>query len=242
MAIVFVQKVSAQTTATAASLTTGSITTTTGNAIIVQGSQSITATAPTSFTDNKSNTYTIDKNLGDTTNGNFATNASIGSSLSITGGSGHTFTINKTGGGVGMAIGAAEYTHDGVMATSLSASANGGTGGSTTMNPGAVTPTGGGGTNYLYVSAATSDNVSGATMTANTGAGWAMLANIPSITNSSKPMLGSSYVIGTGAKTGTITASVTTHWVAVVMTYSETASGVILTPGLQIPWSIPWTR
>lgn len=241
MAIAFVQKVSAQTAATAASLTTGSITTTTGNAIIVQGSQAISATAPTSFTDNKSNTYTIDKNLGDTTNGNFSTNVAIGSSLSVTGGATHTFTINKTGGGVGMSIGAAEYTHDGTMATSLSASANGGVGGGTAMSPGAVNPTGGGGTNYLYVSAAVSDNVSSGTLTANTGAGFAMLASVVGV-SSAKPMLGSSYVIGTGSKTGTITLSTTTHWVAVVMTYSEAASGVVLTPGLQIPWSIPWTR
>jgi hypothetical protein len=125
MAIAFIQKVAAQTTVTAALITTGSITTTVGDAIIVQVSQGISATNPTSVTDNKGNTYNLDKALGDTTNGNFATNVAIYSNLSIaTGGAGHTFTANKTGGGVGISISVMEYSHNGTMVLSTTGSAN----------------------------------------------------------------------------------------------------------------------
>lgn len=220
MSIALVQKVAAQTTVTAASLTTASITTTTGNFISVQGSQAISSTNPTSFTDNKSNSYTIDKAIGDASNGNFATNVALGSNLSITGGAGHTFTINKTGGGVGMAIGACEYSHTGAMSVTVTnVSANGGTSGGTAINPGAMNPTG---ANLLYVTAASNDNISGATYTA-TGTGFTKETSL-SGTSSAKPSLVSSDAIGSGSKTGTFTITATTHWIAVGQTYLEAAA------------------
>jgi hypothetical protein len=96
------------------------------------------------------------------------------------------------------------------------------------MNPGAITPTGGGGLNYLYVSAFVTDNVSGATFTANTGQGWAMEGALTG-TSSAKPALASSDLISTGSKTGTITASGTAHWVGVVTSYSEALNSPSIT-------------
>lgn len=227
MAFALLQKVQAQGTTNVTLLTTGAMTNPTamGSLLVVNTARGNSSADVTSVTDNNSNAYTKHISLGDAANPNWALNAGIYYNLSISGKTGHTFTVNA--GSSGLALGAMEFSHAGTVAASLNHTANGGTGGGTAQNPGAVTPTGGAGVNYLYISAVTNDNTTLATFTANTGAGWAMETNQPG-NAAARPSCASSMLISTGAQTGTITASAPSHWVAVVATFSEAASGAVV--------------
>lgn len=218
MAGAFVQAATGQSSSAVTSLTTGSITTTSGNFIAFSYSCNKNSVPTDPASDSKSNTWT--QNISSTHNPFGAIDATLGLcySKNITGGSGHTFT-GTWGGSVYCAIGACECSGLDTTAPEDTAKPSA-TGNSTSCNPGTLTP---GSSGDLYLTLGTHPAIADTTMSAS--GGFTSRVNLNDASGTKMPLCVTILDSATGSQTGTITMSSSIQWAAASGTFIAAAGG-----------------
>ena len=200
------QEISAQSTSSVTSFTTGSLTVTaTNSAVACMSSSTTSATLDASSTPSSTWATSIVNSLA---NGS----TSIARTVSLAGGS-TTFTVTPSAAQF-VSIGVVEYT--GMATTTPDEATNSATATSLNVNPGAVNPAS---TGDLYVACWTHNGAADQTFTFNvSGEGWTARANLTLTAN--QPLGSQDLINASGSKTGSATiSSGPPVWVAAVATY-----------------------